>query len=179
MEQTDENYGFIACLFWKMAIFADQKEQLKMELTFDKTDLDILRELSKDSRLSVRELAARVHRTSTPVFERLKRLEQNGVIKGYTVILDREKLGRGFTVFCNVKLARINTEIHEAFALAMGEMEEVKACYNVSGAFDYLLRVQVADMRAYRRFVTEQLGLLEMVETVQSVFVMETIKEEQ
>ena len=146
------------------------------DIQLDKVDLDILRELQRDSRLSVRELAARVHRSATPVFERLHRLESQGVIKGYTVNIDLEKIGRDFIVFCNVKLRRINTEIHERFAAEVAAMPEVTECYNVSGAVDYMLKVQVPDMKAYREFVTARLGGLDMHESVQSVFVMETIK---
>ncbi|MCX4263991.1 MAG: Lrp/AsnC family transcriptional regulator [Muribaculaceae bacterium] len=146
------------------------------DIQLDKVDLDILRELQRDSRLSVRELAARVHRSATPVFERLRRLESQGVIKGYTVNIDLEKIGRDFIVFCNVKLRRINTEIHERFAAEVAAMPEVTECYNVSGAVDYMLKVQVPDMKAYREFVTARLGGLDMHESVQSVFVMETIK---
>jgi len=140
------------------------------------TDIDILRELQKDSRLSVRQLSARVHRSPTPVFERLRRLENSGVIRGYTTLLDLDKIGRGFMVMCSVRLRHINTEIHVNFAEEVGKMPEVTECYNVSGAFDYMLKVQVPDMKSYRRFVTERLGRLDMLDSVQSFFVMETIK---
>ncbi len=153
-------------------------EHLPTEKELDAIDISIINELQRDSRLSVRELASRVHRSPTPVFERLRRLESEGIITGYTVRLDADKVGRGFTVFCNVRLKHINTDIHIAFAEAVREMAEVAECYNVSGAFDYMLKVQVPDMKSYRRFVTEKLGLLSMLDSVQSVFVMEEIKQE-
>lgn len=143
----------------------------------DSVDVDIVRALQRNGRLSVRELAAEVHRSPTPVFERLRRLESEGVIKGYTALVDLEKVGRGFTVFCNVRLRHINTEIHLDFAREVKEMREVSECYNVSGEFDYLLKVQVPDMKSYRLFVTERLGRLSMLDSVQSVFVMEDIKQ--
>ena len=143
----------------------------------DSTDIDILRALQEDGRLSVRELAAKVHRSATPVFERLRRLEADGVIKSYTALIDQNKIGRGFTVFCNVRLRHINTEIHTEFAEEVMKMNEVSECYNVSGGFDYILKVQVPDMKAYRHFVTERLGRLSMLDSVQSVFVMEDIKQ--
>lgn len=142
----------------------------------DEIDRSILRELQSDSRLSVRELAHRVHRSATPVFERLRRLEAMGVIRGYTIDIDPDKIGRGFTVFCNVSLKHISTEIHEAFAAEVDAMPEVVGCYNVSGTFDYMLKVEVPDMKSYRRFVTERLGRLDMLDSVQSVFVMEVVK---
>lgn len=141
----------------------------------DEVDLAIIRELQKDARLSVRELSSRVHRSSTAVFERLKRLETEGAITGYSVLLNREKIGRGFTVFCNVKLRRVNAAIHADFAQAVEAMPEVAGCYNVSGGFDYLLKVEVPDMPSYRKFVTERLGTLDILDAVQSVFVMEEV----
>lgn len=143
----------------------------------DETDRKILMELQADSRLSVRQLAARVHRSSTPVHERLHRLEESGVIKAYTIEIDREKAGCGFTVFCNVKLSHINSEMHEAFATAVMDMAEVSECHNISGDYDYMLKVEVPDMKSYRRFVTETLGRLPMLDAVHSVFVMDTIKQ--
>lgn len=147
-----------------------------MNRTLDEIDHAIIAQLSADSRLSVRELASRVHRSPTPVFERLRRLENDGIIRRYTIDLDKEALGRGFTVYCNVKLDRINSEIHYEFARAVQQMEEVTECYNVSGSFDYMLKVQVPDMKRYRSFVTERLGRLPMLASVQSVFAMEQIK---
>ncbi|MEE1207131.1 MAG: Lrp/AsnC family transcriptional regulator [Muribaculaceae bacterium] len=142
----------------------------------DQIDIDILNALKKDARLSVRQLSQQVHRSPTPVFERLRRLETEGVIRGYTIVVDEVKAGRGFTVLCNVSLKQINTEIHAQFADAVNAMPEVAECYNVSGSFDYVLKVQVPDMKTYRRFVTERLGRLDMLNSVQSVFVMEQIK---
>ena len=144
-----------------------------MEKTLDEIDMAIITQLQKDSRLSVRELAQRVHRSPTPVFERVKRLENDGIIKAYTIKVNADRLGKGFTVFCNVRLKHINTEIHEAFASEVRHMDEVVECYNVSGAFDYMMKVQVPDMKNYRSFVTDKLGRLDMLDSVQSVFVME------
>lgn len=147
-------------------------------MNIDETDLNILKELIQDSRLSVRELSSRVHRSSTPVFERLRRLENEKIIKQYTIVVDEDAIGRGFTVFCNVSLKQISTEIHQEFAEAVAGMNEVVECYNVSGDFDYMLKVQVPDMKTYRKFVTDKLGRLMVLNSVQSVFVMEQIKRE-
>lgn len=147
-----------------------------MEKELDEVDIAILRALKADGRLSVRELAAKVHRSPTPVFERMRRLENEGVIKSYSAIIDMDKLGRGFVVFCNVSLKQINTSIHVEFARMVNEMPEVVECYNVSGTYDYMLKVQVPDMKAYRRFVTDKLGSIDMLDSVHSVFVMESIK---
>lgn len=87
----------------------------KTEL-LDAVDMEILRALQKNARLTTKELAAMVNLSTTPVFERVKRLEQRGYVKGYVAVLDAEKLGRGFVVFCSVKMRRIGREIAEDFA---------------------------------------------------------------
>lgn len=146
-------------------------------MTLDETDIAILRELQSDSRLSVRQLAARVHRSPTPVYERLRRLEESGILRSYTIDIDREQAGGGLTVFCNVSLKHINSEIHESFAAAVRAMPQVSECHNISGDYDYMLKVEVPDMKSYRSFVTDILGSLPMLDSVHSVFVMDTIKQ--
>lgn len=142
----------------------------------DKVDVQILRVLQEDGRLTIKELASRVSLSSTPVFERLRRLENNGYIKKYVALLDAEKVNHGFAVFCNVKLARINYEIHQAFASAIERIEEITECYNISGGYDYLLKIQVRDMKEYQQFLVNKLGRVEGVTSMQSVFVMDEIK---
>ena len=144
----------------------------------DKTDLQILRTLQENARLTTKELASRVSLSPTPVHERLKRLEARGYIKKYVAVLDAEKLGRGFVVFCHVKMRRLNREIAREFARAMHETPEVTECYNISGSFDYLLKVHAPDMQHYRRFVLEVLGTVEQLGSLESVFVMEEVKRE-
>lgn len=144
----------------------------------DKTDLQILRTLQENARLTTKELAARVSLSSTPVFERLKRLESNGYIKKYVAVLDAEKLNQGFVVFCKVKMQRMNYDIAVAFAQIVGEIPEVTECYNISGSFDYLLKVHAPDMKYYQGFVLNVLGRIENLGSVESVFVMDTVKQE-
>ena len=120
-----------------------------MMVTLDKVDLEILRTLQDDGRLTMRELASRVSLSSTPVFERLKRLEANGYIMKYMAVLDANKLHRGFTVFCNVKLRRLNTEIAMDFIEKIMHIPEVTECYNTSGNFDYMLKINASDMKTY------------------------------
>ena len=144
----------------------------------DKTDLQILRTLQENARLTTKELAARVSLASTPVFEVLKRLESNGYIKKYVAVLDAEKLNQGFVVFCKVKMQRMNYDIAVAFARIVGEIPEVTECYNISGSFDYLLKVHAPDMKYYQGFVLNVLGRIENLGSVESVFVMDTVKQE-
>lgn len=143
----------------------------------DKVDLQILRLLQDDAHLTVKELASRVSLSSTPVFERLKRLETSGYIKKYVAVLNAEKLGRGFVVFCNVKLNKINKEIALSFAEVIQHIPEVTECYNISGGFDYLLKIQAPDMKYYQEFLLNVLGQIEHLGSIESTFVMDVVKQ--
>lgn len=147
-----------------------------MMVTLDKVDLEILRTLQDDGRLTMRELASRVSLSSTPVFERLKRLEANGYIMKYMAVLDAEKLHRGFTVFCNVKLRRLNTEIAMDFTERIMNIPKVTECYNTSGNFDYMLKINASDMKTYQEFLINTLGTIDSLGSIESTFVMDTVK---
>jgi Lrp/AsnC family leucine-responsive transcriptional regulator len=142
----------------------------------DETDLRILRILQTNSNLTTKELAERVNLSTTPVFERLKRLENEGYIKRYIAILDADKLHCGFIVFCQIKLKQVNKQIAQEFTAAINAMPEVVECYNTSGEFDYLLKINVTDMAAYRTFIMERLGTVSSLASLQSTFVMDETK---
>ena len=143
----------------------------------DETDLQILKTLQKNAKLTTKELADAVHLTPTPVFERQKRLEKKGYIKKYVAILDPEKLGLGLQVFCKVKLKQINHEIADAFVRRIQRIPEVTECYNTSGAYDYLLKVRARDMKQYQEFVLNKLGDMESLSSIESTFVMSEVKQ--
>lgn len=144
--------------------------------TLDKTDLEILRTLQENARLTTKELASRVSLSPTPVFERLKRLESKGYIKKYIAILDAEKLHRGFIVSCNVKLRRINRDIAAEFTQMIQTIPEVTECYNVSGSYDYLLKIHAPDMKYYQEFILNVLGSIDCLGSIESTFVMDEVK---
>ena len=144
----------------------------------DETDLQILKTLQKNAKLTTKELADAVHLTPTPVFERLKRLERQGVIKRYVAVLDAQKLDRAFVVFCSVKLSRMNHDIAIDFARRIAEIAEVTECYNISGDFDYLLKINVRDMSQYQQILLEKLGTIESLGSLKSSFVMAEVKHE-
>lgn len=143
---------------------------------FDRTDLAILRTLQENAKLTTKELAAAVHLTPTPVFERLKRLERQGVIKKYVAVLDAQKLNRAFVVFCSVKLSRMNHDIALDFTRRIREISEVTECYNISGDFDYLLKINVQDMAQYQQILLNKLGTIESLGSLKSSFVMDEVK---
>ena len=145
--------------------------------SLDQTDLQILKTLQRNSKLTTKELADAVHLTPTPVSERQKRLERQGYIKKYVAVLDPEKLGLGLLVFCKVKLKQINHEIADAFTRRIMRIPEVTECYNTSGAYDYLLKVRARDMKQYQEFVLTKLGDIDSVASIESTFVMSEIKQ--
>ena len=145
--------------------------------SLDKTDLQLLRTLQKNSKLTTKELADAVHLTPTPVFERQKRLERQGYIKKYVVVLDPDKLGQSLLVFCKVKLKQINHEIASDFERQIMYISEVTECYNISGAYDYLLKVRAKNMRQYQEFVLNKLGNIESLASIESTFVMSEVKQ--
>jgi len=143
----------------------------------DDIDLQILRTLQKNAKLTTKELGEAVHLTPTPVFERQKRLERQGYIKKYVAVLDPDKLDQGLQVFCKVKLKQINHEIADAFVRRINRIPEVTECYNTSGNYDYLLKVRAKDMKQYQAFVLNKLGEIEMLASIESTFVMSEVKQ--
>lgn len=142
----------------------------------DKVDLQILRTLQENARLTTKELAAQVSLSSTPVFERLKRLEREGYIKKYIAVLDADKLNQGFVVFCNVKLRRMNKDIAMEFTRIIQNIPEVTECYNISGSYDYLLKIHAPNMKYYQDFIINVLGTIDSLGSLESMFVMDEVK---
>lgn len=144
----------------------------------DDRDEDILRALQENARLTNKELAAKVHLSTTPTYERVKRLERLGFIKQYATILDAAKLNKGFAVFCSIKLRRLNSEMAMSFTEMIKQIPEVTECYNISGSFDYLLRIQSPDMQYYQKFLLNVIGRHDNIASIESTFVMEEVKHE-
>lgn len=142
----------------------------------DEIDINILRFLQENSRLTTKELAQKIHLSTTPTFERQRRLERLGYIKKYVAILDADRLERGFIVFCSVSMKQINSTIAMNFSESVKSWNEVTECYNTSGDGDYMLKVCVSSMHQYQQFVLNQLGQFEYIAHVRSVFVMDTLK---
>lgn len=144
--------------------------------SLDETDIKILRLLQQDARLTIKEIASKVTLSTTPVFERIKRMEREGYIKRYATILDAEKLHKGFIVFCSVKLKPLNKQVAQEFCETIRKIDEVTECYNISGRYDFMLKVHAPDMKYYQELVLNVLGQLPMLNSLESVFVMEEIK---
>ena len=142
----------------------------------DRTDIQILKILQENGRITVKELAFKVHLSTTPVFERMKRLESEGYIQRYTAVLNPAKLGRGVIVFCSVRLRRMGKDIAHDFVTRVKDIPEVAECYNISGEFDYLLKIYAPDMQYYNNFIIDTLGTIDSLGSLQSWFVMNEIK---
>ncbi len=142
----------------------------------DDIDIQILRYLQENSRLTTKELAMKIHLSITPTYERQRRLERMGYIKGYVAVLDANKMERGFMVFCNVSMKQINKQIANSFQETVGSWNEVTECYNISGDGDYLLKVCVSSMQKYQQFILDKLGDFPYISQVRSFFVMDTLK---
>jgi Lrp/AsnC family leucine-responsive transcriptional regulator len=142
----------------------------------DNTDISILRILQEDASLSNKEIAARVHLSPTPVFERIKRLRAQGYIKKFVAVLDAEKLDCSFVAFCYVKMKQHTFENAKRIMEAVQSMAEVAECYNISGDYDFLMKVYVSSMKEYQQFVLRILGELDCIGGLNSSFVMGEVK---
>ncbi|MCR8549305.1 Lrp/AsnC family transcriptional regulator [Salipiger sp. P9] len=147
------------------------------------TDLDgidekILQELSRDGRISNLALADRVGLSPSACLRRVAALEKAGVIKGYRAVLSPEKTGVGFTAYVMVGLNAHTKQAQEAFERAMSHAPEVRECHNITGNVEYLLRIEAADLAAYKHFHTEVLGTLPQVNAITSYVVMGSPKDE-
>ncbi len=143
----------------------------------DLTDRLILTELQKEGRLSNVELARRVHLSATPCLERVKRLENDGIIKGYSAHLEPKFLNAELLVFVEITLQRNSPDIFAEFKRAVINLPEIMECHLVSGNFDYLIKSRVADMAAYRALLGETLLNLPGVSDSRTYVVMEELKE--
>ncbi len=145
-----------------------------MEL--DAIDRQLLNLLQENALLTVRELAERVHLSITPVHDRIKKLENQKIIEKYVALVDRKRIGRGMMVYCFVTLDKQRQESFQEFNEAIRQLPEVLECNVVSGNFDYLLKVIVADMEGYNTFYQSRLSVLSSVSHMSSSFVMEEVK---
>ncbi|MGG8495718.1 Lrp/AsnC family transcriptional regulator [Tenacibaculum sp. TC6] len=142
----------------------------------DEIDRRILNILQHNSNITTKVLAAKVNLSPSPVFERVKKLEQLGFIKKYVAVLDAEKLDRGLIVFCSVTLKEHTKHIGNKFVKDIQLLPEVTECYNISGDYDFLLKVRVKDMKDYQDFVLNRLGIIENIGSAHSTFVIGEIK---
>lgn len=144
----------------------------------DQINARILQTLKSDGRISNADLAERVGLSPSACLRRVQELERAGVIKGYRAVLDPVAMDVGFIAYVSVGLARHTKDDQRAFEAAMARAAEVRECHNVTGAIEFLLRVETRDLHAYKHFHTEVLGALPQVAKITSYIVMESSKDE-
>lgn len=142
----------------------------------DRIDRNILIELQKNGRISNVELAKEVGLSASPCIERVKRLEQQGYIKGYHAKLEPALLGAAMLVFVEITLSKTSVDIFEDFSTAVKQYDDIQECHLVSGNFDFLLKARVADMSSYRKLLGDTLLRLPGVSASRTYVVMEEVK---
>lgn len=151
-------------------------KEKKIGLALDDIDLRLLKILGENSGVTTKELSIKVNLSHSPVYERVKRLEAEGYIKKYIALIDAEKLNYGLIVFCNIKLKQHDKTVGNQFVNDIRKIKEVVECYNISGDYDFLLKVYTKDMKDYQDFVFNKLGSVKSIGSTHSTFVMSETK---
>lgn len=147
-------------------------------IKLDPIDQKILQELARDGRMANLDLAERVGLSPSACLRRVQALERTGVISGYRAVIDGAKLGIGFVAYVTVGLNSHTKAAQEAFERAVARAPQVRECHNVTGTIEYLLRVEVADLAAYKHWHTEVLGVLPQVQSITTFVVMGSPKDD-
>ena len=146
-------------------------------MKLDQKDLDILKFLQRDSKMTNKEISNNLKLSVTAVFERVKRLERKGIISKYVAIVAPEEVEKNFMVFCQIKLIQHTKAYLTRFEKEAAKLDEVLECYHVSGEYDYILKILVKDMPAYREFMVTKLTSLDHIGSTQSTFVINPVKD--
>jgi DNA-binding Lrp family transcriptional regulator len=152
-------------------------QSIQNSVPLDGKDLAILRLLQNNARMSVAAIAEAVQLSTTPVHERIKRLEASGVIKQYAALIDGAKIRKGLMVICYVSLNQHSKKSGTQFIKLINELPEVVECYSISGEFDFMLKIVTEDMNSYYNFHVNKLSQAENIGQVQSVFIMGVVKQ--
>jgi len=145
-------------------------------MALDATDKKLLRLLQEDSTRTTKELSVKLNLSVTAVYERVKKLEREGVISKYVALVNRNKVNKGFVVFCHLKLIQHTKEYLTRFEQEVTRLDEVLECYHVSGDYDYILKIFVANMEEYREFMVTKLTTLQHIGSTHSTFMIGEVK---
>lgn len=148
-----------------------------MHQNLDNIDIQLLELLQNNAKLNTKELAAKIGLSTTPTFERIKRLERSGIITSYRAVINKKKIGINLQVVCRVSLKSHNLDEISAFEKAVIHLKNVQSCYHIAGDFDYSLFVEIADIETYHHFLKYQLTSIPNIANVQSSFVLNCLKE--
>ncbi len=145
-------------------------------MNFDIIDKKLLSLLQKDSKVTTKYLSLKLDLSVTAVYERIKKLERIGVIEKYVAVLNKEKINKSFVVLCHIKLVQHSNEYITKFESEVIKLHEVLECFNVSGDYDYVLKIVVKNMKAYREFINTKLTKLQYIGSTHSTFIISELK---
>ena len=142
----------------------------------DTIDKKLINLLQQDSKQTTKQLSLQLNLSVTAVYERVKKLENQKVIEKYVAIINKNKIEKSFLVFCHIKLIQHSKEYLNTFEYEILKLEEVSECFHVSGDYDYILKIYVKDMDAYRNFVVTKLTAIKHIGSTHSTFAIEQVK---
>jgi len=145
-------------------------------MIFDAKDEQLLRLLQYDSKQTNKELSNKLNLSVTAVYERIKKLERDGVISKYVALIEKKKIDKTFVTFCSIKLLQHSKDYVVQFEREVAKLDEVLECYHISGDYDYLLKVIVADMEAFREFMVKKLTTISHIGSTHSAFMINEVK---
>ena len=145
-------------------------------LKIDDKDKHILKLLQQDANQTTKQIATKIKLSQTAVYERIKRLEREKLITAYVALCDLEKVDKAFTAFCMVKLVNHTKKSLEHFEKDILTLDEITECFHISGEYDYLLKINVKNIKAYRQFMVEKLTSIRFISSTQSAFNINTVK---
>jgi len=145
-------------------------------MTFDAIDKKLIQLLQEDSKQTNKALSNTLNLSVTAVYERIKKLENQGVINKYVALVNKEKVAKSFVAFCHVKLTQHSQNYVIEFEKEVADLQEVLECYHISGDYDYLLKVLVKDMEAFREFMVNRLTKINHIGSTHSMFMINEVK---
>jgi Lrp/AsnC family leucine-responsive transcriptional regulator len=145
-------------------------------MSLDKVDISILNLLQENAKITTKTLSDKLHLSTTAIYERIKKMEKSNVIDKYVAILNSDKVNRSFVVLCQVKLVQHSHKFIEKFEKEVKDFNEVLECYNISGDYDYQLKIVVENMQAYRNFLNAKLTTLDYIGSTYSTFIISEVK---
>ena len=145
-------------------------------MILDKIDKNLLLLLQKDCKQTNKQLSLKLNLSVTAIYERIRKLERAGIIDGYVALLNKNKIEKDFVVFCHIKLVQHSQDYVIKFESEVANLDEVSECYHISGDYDYLLKVIVKDMEAFREFMVKKLTTINHIGSTHSMFVINEVK---
>lgn len=145
-------------------------------IQLDTIDKKLIALLQQDSKVTNKLLSVKLNLSITAVYERIKKLEKAGVVEKYVAVINKEKVDRAFVVLCHIKLVQHSNEYITKFEQEVIQLDEVLECYNVSGDYDYILKVVVKNMKAYRDFINTKLTKIQYIGSTHSTFIISELK---